>query len=452
MSNLDKLTAFTVLGAVKPYQTSPRVTIVLVFLAIVLVFTCIQAFISHRNTRCYIKLHGCQLPPLENSYDVLGLRKIIRSTKSFLDKQSLNSAVQLFLKYGNTYTSRVLTSKVVFTCDPQNIRQILVSNFADWESSPLRGHLFRPLLTHSIFQVDGPRWKITRDTYRHEARFSNLRSLIDLTRQEESIQNLLNRIPNGQTFDLYILFRHLMMDLTSGFCLGESTGSLTLHQTREKKEFAEAITDIQHRIAAGGFVGPLSRFMSKKQMRIDTQIIHRFVDKYIDNVLVEPIPYDKPDNESSETKPYSILSSLAGFTRDRLELRDYVTTILIAGTESSSSLLSSVMYLLARNEHTFFKLRQNILEIVGREAPTFAQLKGLAYLRCVINEGQSDYLYRPGRAYFPAHPHRLSIISDTFPYSTPFLPSRPDQCSCCKYRDNSPGWRWPERRLTRLYS
>lgn len=228
---------------------------------------------------------------------------------------------------------------------------------------------------------------MTRDTYRHEAQFSNLRTLLDLNRQEKSIQNLLDRIPNGQAFDLYILFRQLMMDLTSGFCLGDSTGSLTLHQSEEKKQFAEAITDIQQRIAASGFVGPLAHLMSKKQMRIDTKIIHRYVEKCIDASLAKPMPYDKLDNEDREARPYNILSSLAKFTRDKLELRDYVTTILIAGTESTSSLLSSVMYLLARNEHVFLKLRQSVLDIVGKDIPTFAQLKNLPYLRCVLNEG-----------------------------------------------------------------
>jgi cytochrome P450 len=387
MSEVNTLPDLAMLDTFKPYQPSARAAIVFILLVILLTSACIQAFLRHRQARRFIKLHGCQPPPLENPYDPLGLKKILVSTLTFLDKESLNSIVRLFNKHGNTYTTRVVTSEVIFTCDPQNIRQILATGFTDFESSPLRGHLFKPLLTHSIFQVDGPHWKSTREKYRHEARFSSLRSILDLTRQEKSIQHLLNRIPDNKPFDLYMLFRHLMMDLTTGFCLGDSAGSLTVHQTHEKKEFAEAITDIQQHIATGGFVGPLVLLMSQKQMRYDTKIIHRFVEKYIDDVLSKPVSYDKTDSESSETKGYNILSSLAEHSRDKLELRDYVTTILIAGTESSSSLLSSVMYLLARNEHVFVKLRQSVLEIVGREVPTFAQLKALAYLRCVINEG-----------------------------------------------------------------
>lgn len=182
------------------------------------------------------------------------------------------------------------------------------------------------------------------------------------------------------------------MDLTTGFCLGDSAGSLNLDQTPEKKTFAEAITDIQHRIATGGFVGPLLLLMSKKQMRIDTNIIHHFVEKYIDAALAEPSPYNKANGKSSESKGYNLLDALAESIKDKNELSDYVTTILIAGTESSSSLLSSVIYLLARNQHVFLKLRQSVLEIVGREPPTLAQIKELAYLRCVINEGSVPHI------------------------------------------------------------
>lgn len=395
MSRLNR-SNFTMLQTIKLYRLSTRAALTLAFLVVALVFACIRAFVTHRKAQRFIRLHGCQPPPLENSFDFLGLRKILVSTRTFLKQESLNTIVGIFSKHGNTYQTRVLTSRVIFTCDPQNIRQILATGFNDWESSPLRGHLFKPLLTHSIFQVDGPHWKITREKYRHEARFSSLRSILDLTRQEQSVQHLLNRIPDGKPFDLYMLFRHLMMDLTTGFCLGDPAGSLTLHQTHEKKEYAEAISDIQQHIATGGFVGPLVLLMSQKQMRKDTKIIHCFVDKYIDEALAKPIAYDQTDNKSSEPKSYNILNSLAEHTRDKLELRDYVTTILIAGTESSSSLLSSVMYLLARNEHVFLKLRQTVLDVVGHEIPTYAQIKGLAYLRCVINEGSSNPPCRSG--------------------------------------------------------
>lgn len=390
MANLDVVPASTFNLNV----TSARVAIILIFLLVATATACIQAIRGYCEARRFSKLHGCRAAPHENFYDPFGIRKIIKSTRTFLNKQSLLTAVKLFSEHGKTYTSRVFTSKVVFTCDPQNIRQILVTGFADWESSPLRGHLFQPLLAHSIFQLDGPRWKITRDVYRHEARFTNLRSIIDVNRQERSVQNLLNCIPDSQTFDLYMLFRHLMMDLTSGFCLGDSTNSLRPDQSQEKKEFAEAISDIQHRIATGGFVGPLSRFMSKKQMRIDTKIIHRFVEKYIDATLEKPIPYDNVDPKNREPEGYNMLDALAESSRDRIVLRDYITTILIAGTESTSSLMSSVMFLLARNEHVFCKLRKSILDIVGREPPSLAQIKAIPYLRCVLNEG-SFYISPP---------------------------------------------------------
>lgn len=164
-----------------PSYLSVRVAIILVLLAIVLLTATIKAYASYRETRRYSKLFGCQPPPLDNSYDPLGLRKIIRSTRTFFKKESLYSVARLFAQHGNTYRSRVLTSMVIFTCDPRNIKQILANRFQDFESSPLRGHLFKPLLAHSIFQLDGTAWKITRDVYRQEGRFSNLRKLCILT-------------------------------------------------------------------------------------------------------------------------------------------------------------------------------------------------------------------------------------------------------------------------------
>lgn len=334
------------------------------------------------------KFHGCQDPPRECSYDFLGVLKIITSTRHLLNKTALSSTIDLFHKYGETYTSTILAHRIVFTCDPRNIKHVLVTRFVDFDSSTVRVHLFLPITERGIFTVDGPKWKVARDLYRNV--FSRTRSILDLNVQEQHIQSFIRRVPsNGEPFDLQALFLNLTFDLTTAFALGESVDSLSLTQSDEKRHFVESLRYITKIMARDGFLGPVRLLLSRRKFYRGCADVHRYVERVIENVLEKKRLQGEDGDQEKQPKGYVLLQALADNTDEVLELRDGVISVLIAGIDSVASLLSTTFWLLARNERVFQKLRASILDNVGQELPTYDQLKSLTYLRHVLNEGQA---------------------------------------------------------------
>lgn len=204
-------------------------------LSAVVTFTIIlRGLLRYRALRRFSASYGCKDAASERFYDYLGIIKIIKSTHYLLKKTALANSVSLFEKYGETYASRLLAQRVFFTCDPRNIKHVLVTRFVDYDSSTVRVHLFRPITEHGIFAVDGPEWKLARDLYRNQ--FSHTRSIIDLDVQEQHFQGFLRRVPSaGKPFDLEALFLNLVLDLTTAFALGESLDSLNPSQSDDKR-------------------------------------------------------------------------------------------------------------------------------------------------------------------------------------------------------------------------
>ncbi|KAJ5424805.1 hypothetical protein N7445_010778 [Penicillium cf. griseofulvum] len=291
----------------------------------------------------------------ERPWDILGLVKIYSSTKHLLNETALSNVSALFKCYGDTYASRILTQRVYFTCDPRNIRHVLINRFSDFDASDVRAHLFAPITPHGIFAVDGAEWKEARSLYADI--FSATRKIFDLQLQEDSFQGLIKQIPRGQAVDLAPLFLKLVLDVNSAFAMGTGLDTLKQDQSLEEKE--------------------------------------AYVEKVVRNEMAAR-EYQKQSNAATvdderQKRTQSLLSRILDNTNDVHAVRDAVVTILIAGTDSVASMLSTTFYLLARHEHVYAKLRQEILDTIGTEPPTYDNIRKATYLRYVFNEAMRVY-------------------------------------------------------------
>lgn len=87
---------------------------------------------------------------------------------------------------------------------------------------------------------------------------------------------------------------------------------------------------------------------------------------------------------------YVFFQALAEQTRDPIELRVQVFNILLAGRDTTSSLLGFIILILARDPARYKKLREIILEEFGTfnepQNITFMHIKSCKYLQWVLNE------------------------------------------------------------------
>lgn len=99
--------------------------------------------------------------------------------------------------------------------------------------------------------------------------------------------------------------------------------------------------------------------------------------------------------DSDEKKgKYVLNDELAKQTDDPITLRHEDMNILMAGRDTTASLLSNLFVILAKHPHVWTKLRHELLELNGN-IPDDETLSGMKYLKYVLNEGRpnSSLLY-----------------------------------------------------------
>lgn len=109
----------------------------------------------------------------------------------------------------------------------------------------------------------------------------------------------------------------------------------------------------------------------------------------------------------SDSGRYIFIDELVRQTDDRVRIRSELINILLAGRDTTASLLSNVWFTLSKRPDVWAKLRKDIDTLNG-ERPTFEQLKELKYLRAVLDESLRVYPLVPINS-------REAIVDTTLP-------------------------------------
>jgi cytochrome P450 len=319
------------------------------------------------------RLFGCKrLPDESDRYggDFLGIAKALELASHFKGRSSLQYTNSLFQRYGETYSSNVLTYRMIFTCNAENIKSLLSTSFANFDGATLRKPMFKPLTPHGIFTVDGAEWKSHRASMR--SRLSNPREIVDLNSCEGHFQDFCQHVPpNGQVFDVQACVSALVLDIQTRFALGESIDALNREQSPEKKQFQDDLLFVTERIIDDGYRGPLRYLYSRRTFHQSCKRARDYVSAYI------PVHIEGQSNGDKKT---AFQTSL---------LIDQTLDVMLANDSMSTS-LSGLFYCLAQDERVVSKLRASILETVGVSPPSWEQLGELHYVRWVLQEGKQS--------------------------------------------------------------
>jgi cytochrome P450 len=338
-----------------------------------------------RQLRTLERLHGCGEISKESEfrYDFLGIAKVIQLASHFRKRTSLAYTNALFTKYGETYASNIIGHRLIFTCNADNTKHLLSTAFVDFDSSPLRKHMFEYITPHGIFTLDGPKWKKSRDQLR--SRLSNLRKVVDLDSCEQHFQAFLRRVPpNGQAFDVQSYTFDLSLDMQTQFSLGESVDAQSSSQSDEKKQFVEDLLLLKKRIVQDGFRGPLRHFSPKGHFLQSCRMAREYVTMYATQLVEQQTSKD----EKNDGLP--LVSDSIARDKEISQSTDQALSILLAN-DSMSTTLSGLFFCLAQDERVVKKLRESIISTVGSTAPTWGQLGSLHYVRWIIQEGENAH-------------------------------------------------------------
>lgn len=358
------------------------------YLSFVVVRWITQSIHHYQNAKAL----NCKSPRPGDS-GVLGIPAFYRLTKAVREKRWIDYLADEYGVHGRTYQLRFLSKQMITTIEPENIKAVLATQFKDF-SLGTRHQQFYPLMGDGIFTLDGAGWSHARGLLRPQ--FSR-DQVADISMLNDHISHLIDLIPKDRSsFDIQRLFFLLTLDSATHFLFGESvgcmlppsqtTGVLERSAVRSAQGFAEAFGTAQDYLAARSRAQGLYWLVNPKEFQEANKKVHEVVDHYV-NVALE----SKRNPEKSDGR-YIFLQALAADTDDPKLLRDNMLNILLAGRDTTASLLSSTFFYLSRHQGVWNRLRREILEVFGdADSPTEmtqAKLKDIPYLRYVLNEGE----------------------------------------------------------------
>lgn len=217
------------------------------------------------------------------------------------------------------------------------------------------------------------------------------------------MQNMMRVIPandDGWTnvTDLKPILFRLTIDSATEFLFGESVDSQLAvlpgyvsgraPMAVNEQAFAISFDSAQGTIATASRLGEGYWLVFNKQFREHCRICHTFIDHYVQLALSKEKTEVKTTSHGKQK--YVFLDALVESTRDPIELRSHMISILLAGRDTTASLLSYVFMLFTQHPNTYAKLRRVILEEFGTykhpKNLTFSGLKSCSYLHWVLNE------------------------------------------------------------------
>lgn len=279
---------------------------------------------------------------------------------------------------------------LIFTVEAENVKTVLATKFKDYELPSLRKRAFHPLLGYGIFTNDGEDWKHSRELMRPN--FSR-DQVADLDNFEEHLNLMIDLIPKDgkTTVDLQELFFGLTIDTATEFLFGESTNVLQRRDSPESRanhRFAEAWH--QSQLEVQNHLRSSLLYRVPKHFKENVKTVHEHLDKYVQQGLRFRKDFIRdPEKTISKNGRYVFMHELVKAIDDPVHIRDEMLNVLLAGRDTTASLLGNMWFTLARRPDVWAKLQREVDETLQRRAQSVYRAAICAY-RSWVYDRQID--------------------------------------------------------------
>ncbi|KMT15241.1 hypothetical protein BVRB_3g063500 [Beta vulgaris subsp. vulgaris] len=299
----------------------------------------------------------------------------------------------------------------IITAYPPTVEHFLKTRFQNYPKGPGVLSLLHDFLGTGILNSDDQHWRMQRKTASFEFNKRSLKNFVLDSIKCEITNRLLPLLKNAsgsdRVLDLQDIFERFAFDNVCKLAFNFDPGCLTGHGSGES-EFMRVFEDAAA-LTAGRFlyvfptlwkIKKLFNVGSEKRLRESIKNVHRFADKIIQTRLEE---MSRNNNSDTKLNYQDLLSRFIvadeSSTQDCNFLRDVVISFILAGKDTTSSGLSWLFWLLAKNPEVLTKIRSEVGEVRSRTSKQigdmydFDELKEMNYLHGAISE--SLRLYPP---------------------------------------------------------
>ncbi|KAJ3808259.1 cytochrome P450 [Lentinula aff. lateritia] len=319
-------------------------------------------------------------------------------------------------QYGYTFRLKIYGETRLMTVEPEHIklpnsrtsRKVEILNllikeeFILIELGPVTFDQLHSLLGLGVFNSDGERWKTHRNMTRPFFSRNRISDFDNFERHtENTISTIKARLAQGFPIDFQDVVARFTLDSATEFLFGKDVESLGANLPYPKSSplandpsilnhpsnvFVRAFMQGQIHTAFRarfGMLWPLKEIWSDKVSPYRQQ-----VDEFVNPILEERkqnLAAEKPSDDDSEEETF--LDHLIKHTADNQVIKDELVNILVAGRDTTASLLTFCIYVLTERPDITERLKLEVLEKVGPNArPTYKIISEMKFLRAFINE------------------------------------------------------------------
>jgi cytochrome P450 len=301
------------------------------------------------------------------------------------DMQSnrLGFLLNLTRQYGDVSSMRFVIWPSYLINHPQDVKRVLQENHRNYNKDVFTYKVFHPFLGKGLLTNDGSSWlhqrRLIQPTFhrKHLATFGTL-----MTGATTSmLERWQGKASSGESLDIF----NEMMRLTQRI-VGQTLFSIDLDN--ETDTVGQAVTTLSELLS--GYIyapfPPLSVPTSRnRRMQAATRTLDNMVYRLINERRQQP-----GDTNEQAVDLLSLLLSMrdeeTGQGMNDKQMRDEVITLLVAGHETTSNLLTWTWYLLSQHPEVERRLHAEVDRVLGGQLPTVEKLSELRYTHMILEE------------------------------------------------------------------
>ena len=282
--------------------------------------------------------------------------------------------------YGDFVTLRFFNRTVLLINDPRAIEQVLATQHRNFQKTlGYRTPFMRRLFGQGLLVSEGPLWtrqrRLAQPAFHRERIAGYASTIVTFT------DRLAERWESGEVRDIHAE----MLRLTTQVVTKTLFNAAVPPEIEELGSASEAV--MAHFTKQWSIWRMILTLLPSPGKRRFDQVMER-LDDYIFNVIRER-------RASGDTGDLLSMLLIArdenGNAMSDQQLRDELTTLMVAGLDTTALALSWGFYLLARHPAVATELADEIAEVLGERAPAFEDLPRLKFTECVMKETMRLY-------------------------------------------------------------
>ncbi|CAK8566929.1 unnamed protein product [Lathyrus sativus] len=300
--------------------------------------------------------------------------------------------------------NRLGARRTILTANPLNVEYMLKTNFKNYPKGKPFTEVIYDLLGSGIFIVDGKLWSDQRKQLSHEFTTRSLKDFVAKSLEDEVQHRLIPLLELASNDNLVIDMQDILTRLTFEIVCKVSLGydPCCLDLSKPLPPLLSAF-DKATEICAMRAASPIPLVWKIKRMfNVGSEKSLKEAVKVVRESMMEIIRNKKKEmNEKKYVSGSDLLTKLLEAGHDEIMVRDMITSIVLAGRDTTSAAMTWLFWLLTRNRSKEELIVKGVREVFGGKnnkndfelikSFDYDDLKEMKYLKACLCESMRLY-------------------------------------------------------------